>query len=125
MGDKKMPGVAADDIGSFAFEIFKGGSEYIGKTVGLAGEHLTISQMAQKLSAALGEEVVYNPVSPEAYRGFGFPGAEDLGNMFQFKHDFESVFCGARDLEKARSIYSSLKTFDQWLSENKNKIPLE
>ena len=36
----------------------------------------------------------YNAVSPEAYRGFGFPGAEDLGNMFQFYADFEDYFCG-------------------------------
>ena len=25
-------------------------------------------------------------------------GAEDLSNMFQFKRDFEQVFCGARNL---------------------------
>ncbi len=39
MGDKKLPGIAAEDIGKCALGIFKKGREYIGKTVGIAGEH--------------------------------------------------------------------------------------
>ena len=125
MGDKKLPAIAAEDIGKCAFGIFKKGSEFIGKTVGIAGEHLTGAQMAAALTKTLGQEVRYNAVSPEAYRGFGFPGAEDLGNMFQFKRDFESVFCGARNLDVARTLNPSLQTFDQWLAQNKSRIPLE
>jgi hypothetical protein len=93
--------------------------------VGVAGEHLTGTQMAAALATALGQPVGYNAVSPEAFRGFGFPGAEDLGNMFQFKRDFEDYFCGARDLDTARSLNPELQTFAQWLARNKDKIPLE
>ena len=125
MGDKKLPGIAADDIGRCAYGIFKKGRELIGKTVGIAGEHLTGAQMAAAFSKALGKEVRYNSVPPEVFRSFGFPGADDLGNMFQFKHDFETYFCGARDLEFARSLNPSLQTFDQWLAQNKGRIPLE
>ena len=125
MGDKKLPGIAAEDIGRCAYGIFKRGGEFIGKTVGIAGEHLTGSQMAAALTKALGKEVRYNAVPPEVYRGFGFPGAEDLGNMFQFKRDFQEVFCGARDLKFSRSINPELQTLDQWLSRNKSRIPLE
>jgi hypothetical protein len=64
-------------------------------------------------------------VSPEVFRGFGFPGAEDLGNMFQFKRDFEEVFCGARNLERTRALNPSLQTFATWLAQNKTRIPLE
>ena len=67
--------------------------------MGIAGEHLTGAQMAAALGKALGKTVVYNAVPPEAYRSFGFPGADDLGNMFQFKRDFEDEYCGARDLD--------------------------
>jgi len=125
MGDKKLPGIAAEDIGKCAYGIFKKGRELIGKTVGIAGEHLTGAQMAASLSRTLGQEVRYNEVTPEVYRSFGFPGADDLGNMFQFKRDFESVFCGARHLDMARALNPSLQTFDQWLAQNKNRIPLE
>ena len=125
MGDKKLPGIAAEDIGRCAYGIFKKGGELIGKTVGIAGEHLTGSQMAAALSTALGKEVVYNAVPPEVYRSFGFPGAEDLGNMFQFKRDFEEYFCGVRNLAFSRSINPLLQTFEQWLTKNKSLIPLE
>ncbi len=125
MGDKKLPGIAAEDIGRCAYGIFKKGSEFIGKTVGIAGGHLTGSQMAVAFSKALGREVGYNSVPPEVYRTFGFPGAEDLGNMFQFKCDFEEYYCGARSLAFARSMNPSLQTFEQWLAQNKTLIPLE
>jgi uncharacterized protein YbjT (DUF2867 family) len=125
MGDKKLPGIAAEDIGKCALAIFKKGREFIGKTVGIAGEHLTGDQMATALTKALGQEVRYNDVSPDVYRSFGFPGAEDMGNMFQFKRDFQQVFCGARDPAIARVLNPSLQTFDTWLARNKDRIPLE
>ena len=125
MGDKKLPGIAAEDIGRCAYGIFKRESEYVRKTVGIAGEHLTGAQMAAAFMKALGQEVRYNDVPPEAYRKFGFPGAEDLGNMFQFKRDFEEYYCGARRLDVSRSLNPALQTFDTWLARNKSKIPLE
>ena len=125
MGDKKLPGIAAEDIGKCALGIFKKGGEFIGKTVGIAGEHLTGAQMAAALTKALGQEVRYNDVSPEVYRSFGFPGAEDMGNMFQFKRDFQEVFCGARNPAVARALNPALQTFDTWLAHNKTLIPLE
>ena len=125
MGDKKLPGIAAEDIGKCAYGIFKKGREFIGKTVGVAGGHLTGAQMAAALTQALGQEVRYNDVPPEVYRGFGFPGAEDLGNMFQFKRDFERVFCGARNLDVARTLNPAMLTFEAWLAKYKGRIPLE
>lgn len=125
MGGKKLPGIAAVDIGRCAYGVFKKGQELIGKTVGIAGEHLTGAQMAAALTKALGREVRYNDVPPEVYRGFGFPGADDLGNMFQFKRDFEEYFCGARNPDVARSLNPALQTFDVWLARNKGRIPLE
>ncbi|HKZ32299.1 MAG TPA: NmrA/HSCARG family protein [Vicinamibacteria bacterium] len=124
MGDKKLPGIAVEDIGRCAYGIFKRGSELVGKTVGIAGEHLTGAQMATELTRALGQPVVHNAVSPEAYRGFGFPGAEDLGNMFQYKAQFETEYCAARDLGFSRSLNPQLQTFAQWLAVNKDRIPL-
>ncbi|MBK7091936.1 MAG: NmrA/HSCARG family protein [bacterium] len=124
LGDKRLPGIAAADIGKCALGVFKKPQEFIGKTVGIAGEHLTGEQMAAAMSKALGTKVIYNSIAPEVYRGFGFPGADDLGNMFQFKRDFESDFVGARSLDVSRSLNPSLQSFDKWLDQNKNNIPL-
>jgi uncharacterized protein YbjT (DUF2867 family) len=124
MGDKKLPGIAAEDIGKSAYGIFKQGSEWIGKTVGIAGEHLTGVQMASAMSQALGQDVSYNAVPFDVFRALEIPGAADLGNMFQFKHDFESDFVGARNIEATRALNPELQTFESWLAQNGSKIPL-
>jgi uncharacterized protein YbjT (DUF2867 family) len=125
MGDKKLPVIAVEDIGKCAYGIFKAGDKYIGKTVGIAGGHLTGKEMAGQFSKVLGEEVVYNDVPPEVYRSFGFPGADDMANMFQFKRDFEEYYTGSRDIELSKSLNPSLQTFSQWLDKNGKKIPVE
>lgn len=125
LGDKKMAGIASEDIGKSAYGIFKKGNEFIGKTVGIVGEHLSGEQFASAFSDALGQEIRYNAVTPETYRNFGFPGADDLGNMFQFYRDFEEVFSRSRSTEFTRSINPELKDFKSWLAENKARIPLE
>jgi uncharacterized protein YbjT (DUF2867 family) len=124
MGDKKLPGIASEDIGKTAYGIFKRGSEMIGKRVGIAGEHLSGSEMAAALTKALGEEVKYNAVPFDVFRSLDIPGAADLGNMFQFHHDFESDFRAARDVEATRALNPELQTFEAWLARNGSKIPL-
>jgi uncharacterized protein YbjT (DUF2867 family) len=125
LGTSRMPSMAAADIGKVALGIFKRGDEYIGEIVSVAGEHLTGADLAEKFSRALGEEVRYVDVDPDAYRSFGFPAADELGNMFQFKRDFEEPYVGARDLDVARSLNPELQDFDTWLGKNKDSIPLE
>ncbi len=120
MGDKKLSGISAEDIGKCAYSIFKRGNEFIGKKVGIAGEHVTGKVMADTFTKVLGEEVVYNAVPFDVYRSFGFPGADDVGNMFQFYHDFSDYFIGARSIDFTKSLNPALKNFETWLKENKS-----
>jgi len=124
MDDKPLSGIASEDIGKCAYGIFKRGREFINKTVAIAGEHLTGKQLAAGMSRALGQEVRYNNVPPEVYRSLGFPGADDLGNMFQFKRDFNDYFVGVRDIGFSRSLNPELQTFDEWLAVHAQQIPL-
>ncbi len=125
MGNKKMAGIASDDIGKCAYGIFKKGKELIGKRIGIAGDQLTCEEMAKAMSDALGKEVYYNEVTPDQYRALGFPGADDLGNMFQFYRDFDQVCNEIRDVKFSRELNPELKSFDRWLSENAMRIPIE
>lgn len=124
MGDKEMAGIGSDDIGKCAYGIFKKGESLIGKRVGVAGEIITCAAMAASLSKAIGEEVAYNKVTPAQFRSFGFPGADDLGNMFQFYHDFDDVCNTIRDVDHSRELNPELKSFDMWVAQNGSRIPL-
>jgi len=123
LGTKKLASIAAEDIGKVAYAIFEKGEEMIGKTVGVAGGHLSGAQMAKSFTKALGQEVRYNAVTPAAYSGFGFPGADDLANMFQFNSEFEQDCCDARNISETKSLNPELMTFDRWLAQNKSRIP--
>ena len=125
MGEAKLPGIAAEDIGRSAYGIFKAGDEFIGKHVAIAGEHLNGLEMACALSEALGQRVRHAAVSPAEFRAFGFPGADDLGNMFQYKRDFEADFRKPRDVEATRRLNPRLQSFSQWLAANASQIPLQ
>jgi uncharacterized protein YbjT (DUF2867 family) len=125
MGTKKLPGIAAEDIGKCAYGVFKAGDKFIGKTIGIAGEHPTGAQMAASLAKALGQPVNYYAMPFDDYRKLGFPGADDLGNMFQYKHDFEADFCGLRDLALSRALNPALQNFDAWLATNAKRIPIQ
>lgn len=122
--DKKMPSIAVDDIGKCALGIFKAGAAYQGKSIGISGEHLSGQEMADTFTRVLGKKVVYNRVPASVYRSFDFPGADDLGNMFQFKADFDRDYRNARDPETARKLNPDLQTFESWLKRNKERIPL-
>lgn len=125
MGDAKMDGIAAEDIGRCAHGIFKRGASLTGKHIGISGEKLTLTEYAAAMSKALGRKVVYNKVTADAYRGFGFPGAVELGNMFQFYDECVKEVGGMRDVARSREFNPQLQNFEQWLSAHAKKIPVE
>jgi uncharacterized protein YbjT (DUF2867 family) len=123
MGNEKLAGMAAEDIGKIAYGIFKAGQQYVGKTVGVAGEFLTIGEMCQKIEKGIGVSPVnYFAVEPDAFRAYGFPGADELGNMFQMDRDFAGKMMANRSLDEARKLNPQLMTFDQFLQKNKDAV---
>jgi uncharacterized protein YbjT (DUF2867 family) len=121
-GSARLPGIAADDIGACALGIFSRGEETVGKSIGIAGEHLTGAQMAEQLALALGEGVTHVDMTPAQYAALDFPGAAELANMFQFKVEFEARFCGARDPARARELHPRLLTFAGWLAGHASRL---
>src|SRR4051812_28233930 len=124
MGDAKLAGIAKDDIGKAAYGVFKAGSQYIGKTVAIAGEHVSFADMSKKLEAGTGNKPVqYTPLDANLFRSFGFPGADEYGNMFQVYRDFEKEVNAVRSVEETRKLTGGqLQTFDQWLANNKDAV---
>lgn len=122
MGEHRLSGIAVEDVGRTALEIFRHGEEYIGKTVSIAGEHLPVARMAEGLSEVLGEPVVYRPMDPDSFRALEFPGADESGNMFQYYADCEEQFTRARDLDTVRSLNPALQDFTTWLAAHRDAL---
>lgn len=122
--EARIPWIGVEDIGVSAMEIFLRGDALIGESIGIAGDHLTAAELATHLGTALGEPVRYNAVTPDEFRAFGFPGADEIGNMWQFKRDNERAYCARRDLSRARALNPGLADFRTWLGANKSRIPV-
>jgi hypothetical protein len=123
MGTAKMAGIAAEDIGKVAYGIFKAGNQYIGKTVGIMGEALTIDEMGKTLSKVMGSgPIQYNAVEADVYRSFGFPGADEMGNMFQAYRDFAKEMLANRSVDTARKLNPALQSFEQFVTKQKAAI---
>ncbi|WP_375758807.1 NmrA/HSCARG family protein [Corallococcus exercitus] len=120
--DQKLPGLAAEDLGGCLHGIFQRGPQGVGRTVGLASEHLTGAEIARTLKHVLGQEVVYHSMSPEVYRTFNFPGAAELANMFHFMRDFATEYCAVRDPVLTRELNPRAQTLAQWLERNKARF---
>lgn len=123
-GERRMAGIAAADIGPCALGIFRRTEKFAGRTVGIAGGHLTGAEMATALSQALGEPVRHLSMPFADYAALGFPGAADLANMFHYYHDFSDALCAARPIETTRELHPPLMDFRQWLARYAMDIPV-
>jgi uncharacterized protein YbjT (DUF2867 family) len=124
LGGQKVPGMAAEDIGRCAYGVFQRGASAVGQRFGIAGEILSGDDMAAKMGRALGRPVTFQDVPFDVYRGLGFPGADDLGNMFQYQALLGDAFLRSRNPGLARSLNPALQDFDTWLAANASRIPL-
>jgi uncharacterized protein YbjT (DUF2867 family) len=110
MGTRRLPGIAAADIGPCALGIFQRCGQFIGHTVDIAGEHLDGTRMAAALSGAIGEPVRYVPRS--------------LAEAFRYLHDCNDTHCAERAVALARELHPGLQSFEQWLAGQAQRIPV-
>lgn len=124
LGDKRLPGIAAEDIGRCAYAIFRRGERLIGQQVGLSSDQLRGDEMAAAMTVALGEQVRYAPIPIDVFRTLPMPGIDMAANMFQFIAEANDDFCSHREPAVARSLHPGLQTFAGWLAENAARIPV-
>jgi uncharacterized protein YbjT (DUF2867 family) len=124
LGGVKLPGIAAGDIGGCAYGIFKQGASTIGQRIGIAGESLSGADMAASMGKATAKTVNFFDVPFDTYRGLGFPGAEDLGNMFQFQAILGEEFQRYRDAKHSRELNPAIQDFTSWMTANAANVPL-
>ena len=119
-GDTPLAAVSVEDVGGVVATIFERPEEFIGKTIGIVGDDLPAAEYAGAMTRLLGQTVRYNHIPREVFASFGFPGAEDLANMFDFNRRF--IPERRADIENSRSLYSGMKSFEAWLGENKEQF---
>lgn len=116
--DKERQFIAVDDIAVFTALAFANPSDYLGKTIELAGDALTESQIAETFSKVIGR-----PVTITMPSGGGWGSEEEMKAMFNF---FNGEAYDA-DIPALRKLHPGLLTFEQHLRKTgwENLQPME
>jgi uncharacterized protein YbjT (DUF2867 family) len=105
--DRKLQMIAVDDVGAFACMAFENPEAWKGKAIEIAGAEMTMPQVAQIFSEAIGREVVYEEVDMPALARAN-PGLVPMYTWLA-EHGFEV------DIPALRAEYPWLKTFGEWV----------
>ena len=124
LGQARLPGIAAEDIGRCAYAIFQDPARFVSQTVGIAADHPTGEQLAAGLSDVFGEPVRYQHVPSEVFRELPFPGADLAANMFKFVAD-DNGYGSRRDVALARTLNPSLTSFYDWVAATRGHVPVQ
>jgi uncharacterized protein YbjT (DUF2867 family) len=107
--EKTVQIIAVDDVGAFVALAFEHPEQYLGKTIELAGDELTETEIAATLSKLIGRPVALASRKPRP----GGPDADEMAAMFKF---FNGQGYDA-DIPALRRAYPKLTTLEQWLRE--------
>jgi uncharacterized protein YbjT (DUF2867 family) len=120
LGDGVMAQVAAEDIGRTAYGIFRAGASLVGRTVSIAGTHVTGAQIAEIFTRVLGEKVVYRPVTHQEVRASGRPFSGEAANMYQFYNEAAGTLLTKRDPSAIRATLNPrLQSLEDWAGERR------
>jgi uncharacterized protein YbjT (DUF2867 family) len=115
-GDTPLAGIAVADVGPIVASIFEQPERYIGKVLKLAGDELPPAEYAAVMSRHTGAEICYAHVPREVFAALGFPGAEDLADMFEFYR--LHMPSRREELAECRALAPELQDFDTWMGRN-------
>jgi uncharacterized protein YbjT (DUF2867 family) len=113
-GDRPLAAMSVQDVGRIVAVLFEQPETYAGKVLKLAGDELPAAEYAAAMGRATGADVRYNHVPRETFAALGFPGAEDLADMFEYYR--LHIPSRLRDIESCRSLAPELQSFDTWLA---------
>jgi uncharacterized protein YbjT (DUF2867 family) len=112
-GDTPLATVASEDIGGVVAAIFERREAFLGAAVDIVGDYRRPQEYAEIMSHVLGTQVVYNHIPRDVFASFGFPGAAETANMFEFYH--MHVPDQRATIEHSRALYPQLQSFESWL----------
>jgi len=106
--NRSMQMIAADDIGAFVALAFARPADFVGRAIDIAGDELTMLEVAETLGRVIGRTVTFNELPLEQTRGYD-PNLATLGEWMR-THDF-----GA-NIPALRALIPDLLTLEVWLA---------
>ncbi len=106
--EKPLQQVNVEDIGAFAAIAFENPDEWLGREVDLAGDELTMPEVAETMSQVTGREISHYQVPWNQFR-------EQMGEEFAVMYEWFNEVGYEADILALRSEYPELTTLEQYL----------
>jgi len=111
-GDNKMGMVAVADIGEIVAAVFAQRDKYLGKTVIMESDYISIPEFIAAFEEVYGKKIQWQPVDVETYDKFPFPGAHEMADMFDFLVKVQPYKDG---LAQSKELYPHVMDVRTWL----------
>lgn len=118
VGDAQWALVAVADIGKAAAHCFI--NDITGEFC-VASDKMTAAEVAKALEDATGEKTIAYTPPYEEYRSYGFPGCNDLANMFEWYRVHSDAWCGKFSLDELKETVG-VTDFKTWCEANKDAL---
>lgn len=119
-GRTKLSMVSIEDIGGLVAPIFNTPGRYIGRVVGAVGADDTCEAYAAIMSRVLNKTIIYNHIPRDVYAFFGFPGAEELANMFEVQRLY--IPERSADLVDSYALNPAMQSFESWMKKHRSRF---
>jgi uncharacterized protein YbjT (DUF2867 family) len=119
-GDTKLAMVSIEDLGSVVAAIFNNPTEYKGRVIGPVGADDTCAAYAAIMSKVLNMDICYNYIERDVYAASGFPGAEELANMFEVQRLY--ITSRQADLLESLALNPAMQSFEDWVTKHKERF---
>eukprot|EP00162_Nutomonas_longa_P006963 comp17408_c0_seq1/m.29371 comp17408_c0_seq1/g.29371 ORF comp17408_c0_seq1/g.29371 comp17408_c0_seq1/m.29371 type:complete len:304 (-) comp17408_c0_seq1:19-930(-) len=118
MGDHPLNLVDVRDTGLGVKALLDHWATHKNKAFNLVSDLIPVAKITEILGNVVGKKITYNPVPVSVFASFGFPGAEDLAEMFQFYVE------GPIDRNPAPflQLAPSARHFEKWAHDNKDAL---
>jgi uncharacterized protein YbjT (DUF2867 family) len=117
-GDTKLAMASVEDTGGVVRSVFNHPEDYIGRTVGVVGADNTCAEYAKRMSRVLNQNIQYKYIPRDVYAKLGFPGAEELANMFEVQRLY--ITDRQIDLIESYGLNTEMQSFEKWLYRKKD-----
>jgi uncharacterized protein YbjT (DUF2867 family) len=113
----KVPMYACYDTGGWVLQAFLHPESYLNKDLPAVSQYISYPEIAEAITNVTGRKCKFQEIPLDAFRNFGFPGANELADNLQFFNDISEGKKTDRrtDLKTSQTIFTG-ETFEGFLN---------
>lgn len=119
-GDTSLAGVGSEDVGGVVMGMLRDLDRFRGEVAWAVGDDIPAARYAEIMSSVLDLPIVYQHIPRETFAAFGFPGADDLAQMFDFYRRF--VPSRREQMEQSRELFPAIQDFETWARRHREAL---